>query len=102
MQICQIVFCTSALPPKLGPAICGVSSTFLHVPQRTVRRKRFGLEHIECGAAEMAVLQSRHQIVRPRQTAASDIDQHRACFHRVQTLGRQQTRRSRACSEGSQ
>ena len=39
----------------------------LHVPQRTVRRKRFGLEHIECGAAEVAVLQSRHQIVRPRQ-----------------------------------
>ena len=64
----------------------------LHVPQRAVRRKRFGLEHIECGAAEMAVLQSRHQIVRPCQTAASDIDQHRACFHRVQTLGRQQTR----------
>ena len=63
----------------------------LHVPQRAVRRKRFGLEHIECGAAEVAVLQSRHQIVRPRQTAASDIDQHRACFHRVQTLRSQQT-----------
>ena len=27
----------------------------LHVPQRTVRRKRFGLEHIECGAAEVAI-----------------------------------------------
>ena len=27
----------------------------LHVPQRTVRRKRFGLEHIECGAAKVAV-----------------------------------------------
>ena len=25
----------------------------LHVPQRTVRRKRFGLEHIECGAARL-------------------------------------------------
>ena len=59
--------------------------------RRAVRRKRFGLEHIECGAAEVAVLQSRHQIVRPRQTAASDIDQHRACFHRVQTLRSQQT-----------
>lgn len=47
----------------------------LHVPQRTVRWKRFGLEHIECGAAKVAVLQSRHQIVRPCQTAASDIDQ---------------------------
>ena len=82
MQICQIVFCTSALPPKLGPAICGVSSTFSmsHSGQSAG------------GAAEVAVLQSRHQIVRPRQTAASDIDQHRACFHRVQTLGRQQTR----------